>query len=138
MVLNNHAFKHKMRNVLTNSDDRGVANVVMERITEIMNEYGVEQLQYDMKRNRDTQRFNDQIMTIIDDELVSQVDGILIDEGSLIQQVYNRIARCLAFKYDDKALVNDDLDLETREIGYVVIVAIIISVSMLMAKSIII
>eukprot|EP01083_Nonionella_stella_P012267 34798_1 len=112
MVLNNHAFKHKMRNVLTNSDDRGVANVVMERITEIMNEYGVEQLQYDMKRNRDTQRFNDQIMTIIDDELVSQVDGILIDEGSLIQQVYNRIARCLAFKYDDKALVNDDLDLE--------------------------
>eukprot|EP01083_Nonionella_stella_P267804 904910_1 len=112
MVLNNEKFSDKMQDVIANSNDKDIPNAVMERITQIMNTYGVEQLQYDVKHNKNTKPFNDQVTDIIYDELVSEFDVSIVDEGHMIQRVYNTIARCLAFDYPDKASTNDVFDLE--------------------------
>eukprot|EP01083_Nonionella_stella_P123384 371757_1 len=112
MVLNNEKFSDKMQDVIANSNDKDIPNAVMERITQIMNAYGVEQLQYDVKHNKNTKPFNDQVTDIIYDELVSEFDVSIVDEGHMIQRVYNTIARCLAFDYPDKASTNDVFDLE--------------------------
>eukprot|EP01083_Nonionella_stella_P267660 904274_1 len=107
MVLTEDVFKHKIRNVLkankSDCDGDDIPNALLDRIEKILNKHDVEQLQYNMKHNKNTQTFNDQVLRLVKD--LKPTDG-----DNLIQRVFSTIARCFAFD------CSDELDLEeTRQ-----------------------
>eukprot|EP01083_Nonionella_stella_P069112 184071_1 len=109
MVLSEDRFKRKLGNDPHSSaddDDDKSIEIAMAQIKQIMNTYGVEQLQYDIKHNKNTDTFNAQVINIIHD--IDQGDD---REDDVIQNMYKSIAQCFAFDYKSTVSMNDELDL---------------------------
>eukprot|EP01083_Nonionella_stella_P299113 1015006_1 len=102
-TLRKERFQLKIQSVL--QDSNGVPTAVLKRIEEITNRYDMEQLQYNIKHNKNIDEFNEQVISII-------CEINTVEAGNLTQNVYNAIARCFAFNYED---VGDDHELEPRD-----------------------